>query len=395
MVFLRKICDKIYNSKLLKILVYFMMVIETLAFLLLPWFKYGNDTLKITLIIVWAILTALVIFSFVTYLAYYIYALKREKLTKNHAVFWVSLSTFLVALVGIFLTAFIIQNFHKTVTLGIVFLIISSVLIGLGIASIILSNRKRTYEFIKLLTVVFVIVFFALILLVGIIFYQPNNNLSKALIIIGGATLVLAFTSIFVKTSIKLGESDSLVKESLKIIALFGILSALITIITVYSVKKDNQDVVATIASVVLGGVVTLLSVVMTIKRQERDRKIEEERQVVPYLQLVNVPISSDKIEFTTVIKDCGPDVWKIGFRNCGKEPCILKKVSIGAKSVGLKDKLISAGGYFFINFEMSKPTSNKVFMCVNDIYENNYIYVIDGILGKESQFRISLPEKN
>ena len=274
------------------------------------------------------------------------------------------------------------------------FLIISSVLVGLGIASIILSNKKRTYEFIKLLSVAFITVFSALVLLVGVIFYQQNNNLSKILIIVGGFSLVLAFTSIFVKASIKLGESDSLIKELLKIIALLGVLSALITIITVYVVKNDNQDVVATIASVVLGGVVTLLSVVMTIKRQERDRKLEEEKQVVPYLQLVNVPISDDKIEFKKVIKDCGLEVWEIGFRNCGKEPCVLKKISIGAKSVDLKDKLISAGGYFFITFEMSKPSSNKIFIYVNDIYENLYMYVIDGILGKESQFRISLPER-
>ena len=87
--FLRKICDKIYKSKSLKILVFFITIIETLGFLILPWFKYDNDTVKISLIIVWGILTAILIFSFATHLAYYIYVLKKEKKNKNQVVFWI------------------------------------------------------------------------------------------------------------------------------------------------------------------------------------------------------------------------------------------------------------------------------------------------------------------
>lgn len=385
MISLIKLRNANKKSKFINILIYALLVIETLAFVILPFIKSEKVIWKIILFTIWGLVSLELIFELVYYLVDRTYLQKRDKPIKDkgeHVLFWITFSAYIIALISIFLGAFLIQNFGAKISLGNYVFIVATILIVLGIAFLIVSHRKNLLEFFKIISIIALSVIAVVFLLSGIIAKETNEMGSKVLICIGAGALIFILSSIFIKVFLKLSESKILVKDVGLIVLVFVLLAILSSVLIIYVIPEDNHNVFTTIISAVLGGVVTFLGVVWTIKKQDRDRREEEKKKAKPIFAIKKVnDISIDKnisiIDFETDDKVRFPCYALAVLENSNQSVFTVEGISYDLKKWKAKsNKTVLPNSKNYLKFYFEEMNS-VVYLDIRDALGEVFTYVL------------------
>ena len=156
-----------------------------------------------------------------------------------------------------------------------------------------------------------------------------------------------------------------------------------LTIYLIYIITNQVlQNIIISIVSAVYGGLLTLIGVAWTIRKSDKDRKIEEEQKAKPiftYNQIFNSPNVKDKI------KTCFPmgleenyfcDVY-LEIENSENSYFELMKIYHDSKWFVLENNtIVLPNGKVVLSFRFNNPLN--IFLIIKDRLNNIYYYQIE-----------------
>lgn len=175
-----------------------------------------------------------------------------------------------------------------------------------------------------------------------------------------------------------------------------------ISIFILYNIPNSNlQNVIISVYSAVIGGGLTLVGVIITIKRQEKENKEQDRLRYYPYFNiymnmgkkidfdncyLIDAAVKEIKEEdiYKTTIKD-NEMIYHMDtlvFQNSDHSSFVIDKITINDKPLYKKQKLVLKNEKFDIantNYFISeKDKLPEIKLYISDMLKNNYIFKID-----------------
>ena len=175
-----------------------------------------------------------------------------------------------------------------------------------------------------------------------------------------------------------------------------------ISIFILYNIPNSNlQNVIISVYSAVVGGGLTLIGVIITIKKQE---KVDREQDKLRYYPYFNIYMNMcKKIDFEncylidTAVKEIKEEdickttiknnamIYQIDtliFQNSGHSNFVIDKITINDKPLYKKQKLVLKNEKFDIantNYFISeKDKLPEIKLYISDMLKNNYLFKID-----------------
>ena len=355
---LLKIFPKIRNELLGRFLYIVLRVHDFIcmgAFFVLPFIKYP-PTIRLIFLIVW-VYTILIIWGGYLFFAYRAKDKledRREEYTRDKVVYWISEIGMCLCLPLTFLLVFIKRNYTSQFSLleTIAFFLLFVFLVS-SISKLIASYKSNYMQLAKDTIISIVALLCMLSVAIGVISYNVEQPLIyNILIALGAFPLTIGALYMVCKAFLSTNMTNEKADTLTVAILLFVGIGLVTGIVLEYLVtNEDLRGILTTIFSAILGGTITLTGVAWTIKagndkqqkeiaRIENDRKEEERKRYVPFVNLYTD--KCNKPDHTITI----PRV---------NLPCSCKK------------------NYYIIESCFLKNTDFSAF-CVSEIIINNYL---------------------
>lgn len=143
-------------------------------------------------------------------------------------------------------------------------------------------------------------------------------------------------------------------------------------------------DIIVPLVSALIGGLLALLGVYITLKRDKIERQLEKEENARPFFTPLDLwdssIIASNNHIFCFSLTNCfdeSSSSISANIKNSEKTEFIINKITICGKDYRpFRPEMISKGMLFMIKlYYEDNPYKNDVFMHITDINHNNRIY--------------------
>ena len=143
-------------------------------------------------------------------------------------------------------------------------------------------------------------------------------------------------------------------------------------------------DIIVPLVSALIGGLLALLGVYITLKRDKIERQLEKKENARPFFRPLDPYVSSTIVSrkhiFNFSLTDCFDEstpAVTANIENSEKVEFVIDKFTICGKDYRpFRPEMISKGLFFTINlYYKDDPYKNDVFMHITDINNNERIY--------------------
>lgn len=251
-----------------------------------------------------------------------------------------------------------------------------------------------------------IIIFYAFFVVFMFAFYYSKMNIGFYIIgIIGLLWLIgsILDTLLLDITGLRKRNRFGILSNLYKFSCMFDfIVFVFISVFLLYNITNPNlQNVVISIYSAVVGGGLTLVGVIITIKKQEKENREQDRLRYYPYFNIFinmgeNIDFESCYLIDTAVNVIKEKDINKkpleeneviyymdtLVFQNSDHSNFVIDKITINDKPLYKKQKLVLKNEKFDIantNYFISvKDKLPKIKLYISDMLKNNYIFKID-----------------